>query len=252
MVCAADDFGIVLQECYACALGIIGLRRADLAKCAECAICRIVESRINKLDVLRRALKLLPLVNEANREPNSETYNYRRLRWGFLNSTDGCNAGVNFGRPLITVDRGDTSEVSSGRVPRLNSQNLATRSRSRWHLDNEPPGSDGNSGNVATSGKVAMAKDGDSEPVTRAMIAAGISQLPPMNMSLAEVSELLRFGVRARLRRSSRPDGLRAATPRISRAGLSRCMPAMPGPPSIRPQSGSRPMAGDVGRPATA
>jgi hypothetical protein len=52
-----------------------------------------------------------------------------------------------------------------------------------------------------------MARDGDSEPVTRAMIAAGISQLPPMNMSLAEVSELLRFGVRARLRRSSRPMG---------------------------------------------
>jgi tetratricopeptide (TPR) repeat protein len=39
-------------------------------------------------------------------------------------------------------------------------------------VDNEPPGSDGNSGNVATSGKVAMARDGDSEPVTTAMIAA--------------------------------------------------------------------------------
>jgi hypothetical protein len=87
-----------------------------LAKCAECAICRIVESRINKLDVLRRALKLLPLVNEANREPNSETYNYRRLRWGFLNCHRWMQRWRNFGRPLITVDRGDTSGVSSGRV----------------------------------------------------------------------------------------------------------------------------------------
>jgi hypothetical protein len=31
---------------------------------------------------------------------------------------------------------------------------------------------DGNSGNVAMSGKVAMARDGDSGPVTTAMIAA--------------------------------------------------------------------------------
>jgi len=51
-------------------------------------------------------------------------------------------------------------------------------------FDNEPPGSDGDSGKVARDGKVAMAREGDSESVTRAMIAAGISQLLPMNMSL--------------------------------------------------------------------
>jgi hypothetical protein len=34
--------------------------------------------------------------------------------------------------------------------------------------DNEAPGSDGNGGNVATSGNVAMAAGGDSEPVTPA------------------------------------------------------------------------------------
>jgi hypothetical protein len=37
----------------------------------------------------------------------------------------------------------------------------------------------------------AMAQAGDSEPVTSTMIAAGISQLPPMDMDLSEISELL-------------------------------------------------------------
>jgi hypothetical protein len=49
---------------------------------------------------------------------------------------------------------------------------------------NEAPGSDGIGGRMAASGKVAMAAGADSEPetVTSAMIAAGISQLPPMDM----------------------------------------------------------------------
>jgi hypothetical protein len=34
---------------------------------------------------------------------------------------------------------------------------------------------------MAAGAKVAMAREGDSEPVTRAMIAAGLSQLPPMD-----------------------------------------------------------------------
>jgi hypothetical protein len=55
-------------------------------------------------------------------------------------------------------------------------------------MPDEPPGSDGNSGKVAGDGKVAMAQDGDSEPVTRAMIAAGISQLPPMHRRAAQSS----------------------------------------------------------------
>ena len=49
----------------------------------------------------------------------------------------------------------------------------------------EAPGSDGNSGSVAASGKVAMAAGDDSEPVTPAMIAAGLSQLPPMDETVA-------------------------------------------------------------------
>jgi hypothetical protein len=40
-------------------------------------------------------------------------------------------------------------------------------------VDNEPPGSRGNGGNVATSGNVAMATGDDSEPVTHAMLLAG-------------------------------------------------------------------------------
>jgi hypothetical protein len=46
---------------------------------------------------------------------------------------------------------------------------------------------------MAASGKVAMAAGADSEPetVTSAMIAAGISQLPPMDMALDELTELL-------------------------------------------------------------
>jgi hypothetical protein len=54
---------------------------------------------------------------------------------------------------------------------------------------NEAPGSDGNGGNVATDGNVAMATSDDSEPVTRAMIAAGLSQLPPMDETFAHLVE---------------------------------------------------------------
>ena len=82
--------------------------------------------------------------------------------------------------------------------------------RRNWSLRysnsyNEAPGSDGIGGRMAASGKVAMAAGADSEPetVTSAMIAAGISQLPPMDMALDELTELLTNVYRAmrRLRR---------------------------------------------------
>jgi hypothetical protein len=76
---------------------------------------------------------------------------------------------------------------------------LAAAAVSGYSVDNDPPGSRGNGGNMATSGNVAMATGGDSdpEPVTSTMIAAGISQLPPMDMDLNEISELLRNVYRA-------------------------------------------------------
>jgi hypothetical protein len=64
-------------------------------------------------------------------------------------------------------------------------------------VDNEAPGSDGNSGNVATSGKVAMAAGDDSEPVTPAMIAVGLSQLPPMDETFAHLVETVEAVYRA-------------------------------------------------------
>jgi hypothetical protein len=64
-------------------------------------------------------------------------------------------------------------------------------------FDNEPPGSDGNSGKVARDGKVAMAREGDSEPVTPAMIAVGLSQLPPMDETFAHLVETVEAVYRA-------------------------------------------------------
>jgi hypothetical protein len=87
-------------------------------------------------------------------------------------------------------------------TPRIDSEAIsaeeATSSQAHGNqIYNEAPGSDGNGGNVATDGNVAMATSDDSEPVTRAMIAAGLSQLPPMDETFAHLVETVEAVYRA-------------------------------------------------------